>query len=237
MPKIDYEKEIGKKYGRLTIKSLIFVRHTRAICECDCGNETIKRLNSLRKGATKSCGCLQFESLNDRQLQMHENMKKTVRKKRISATEKNIGKRFGLLTIKKFIGFEKEKNLYECLCDCGNHTIVSSNHLYDGLTSSCGCKSRESAKKFFEENLSSYQVEKTNVLLLNDKPYITNTSGYRNVFWESKAKAWRVRIQLKGKIYRLGYFENKEYANEIAQQFRDEHFKLIREMHGLDNEY
>lgn len=27
-------------------------------CECDCGNKTVKNLILLRKGATKSCGCL-----------------------------------------------------------------------------------------------------------------------------------------------------------------------------------
>ena len=239
MAKIDYQKEIGQKYGRLTIKSLVFGRNTKAICECDCGNETVVKLTTLKRtyGNTKSCGCLHLELLKNRQSQMKKNMKETVRKKRKMATDKTIGQRFGSLIIKKFVGFEKEKNMYECLCDCGNYTTVSSNHLFDGSTQSCGCKAYESAKKCFEENLSPYQVEKTNVLILNDKPPVSNTSGYRNVFWESSAKAWRVRIRLKGKRYDLGYFDNKEYANEVAQQFRDENFKPIRERYGLKNEY
>ena len=32
------------------------------LCKCDCGNETIIRGANLRRGITKSCGCLLSES-------------------------------------------------------------------------------------------------------------------------------------------------------------------------------
>jgi hypothetical protein len=34
-------------------------------CECDCGNKTIVNSSSLRRGATKSCGCLQKERASE----------------------------------------------------------------------------------------------------------------------------------------------------------------------------
>ena len=77
MTKIDYEKEIGKKYGKLFVESLCFGRHTLANCKCDCGQKTSVLLHNLRSGRTKSCGCLSLELLNDRQLQMKDRMKKT----------------------------------------------------------------------------------------------------------------------------------------------------------------
>jgi hypothetical protein len=52
---------IGKKFGKLTIVSLIsnkYLYETKAICLCECGRTHVVRLNSLTSGATKSCGCI-----------------------------------------------------------------------------------------------------------------------------------------------------------------------------------
>ena len=59
----------GQKYGRLTVlergpdaivgKSKIhFVRWW---CQCECGNKTLVKTNTLRQGKVKSCGCLHVE--------------------------------------------------------------------------------------------------------------------------------------------------------------------------------
>lgn len=52
-----------------------------------------------------------------------------------------MGKRFGhLLVIGKCSGRNKNGCVtWRCKCDCGNETIVSSHHLRDGSTTSCGC--------------------------------------------------------------------------------------------------
>lgn len=55
------------KFGRLRIvneaKPLIYnkIKNRRFLCKCDCGNEKIIQLSSLRGGLTKSCGCLSSE--------------------------------------------------------------------------------------------------------------------------------------------------------------------------------
>lgn len=38
-------------------------RHSKWLCRCDCGNEVEKLGTNLRRGATKSCGCLVIEML------------------------------------------------------------------------------------------------------------------------------------------------------------------------------
>ncbi len=52
-----------------------------------------------------------------------------------------IGKSFGKLTVIEDTGRRTKNGLviYKCLCDCGNYTDVSSNHLSRGSTKSCGC--------------------------------------------------------------------------------------------------
>lgn len=55
----------GKKYGRLTAIECVGTnyRHSRIwLCSCDCGNTTIVDGSLLRKGNTKSCGCLNREN-------------------------------------------------------------------------------------------------------------------------------------------------------------------------------
>jgi hypothetical protein len=54
-------------FGRLTILRVHSRtdKHTKWVCQCECGNETVVYQYKLRNGTTKSCGCLQAE-LNER---------------------------------------------------------------------------------------------------------------------------------------------------------------------------
>ena len=48
---------------------------------------------------------------------------------------------FGSLTVVKLIGTDKHnKSIWECRCDCGKLTSVTSNNLKRGITKSCGCR-------------------------------------------------------------------------------------------------
>ena len=54
------EVKAGDRFGKLTIINEDSTRYNRRAfkCKCDCGNEIIVKLCSLRGGLTKSCGCL-----------------------------------------------------------------------------------------------------------------------------------------------------------------------------------
>lgn len=50
------------------------------------------------------------------------------------------GMRFGKLTAVEQCGRSSDgRLLWLCVCDCGNKTLVSSSHLLNGNTKSCGC--------------------------------------------------------------------------------------------------
>ena len=55
----------GEKFGRLTVIGRNYPntrdKKTRWLCKCECGKKTIVRGDQLRRGRTKSCGCLQKE--------------------------------------------------------------------------------------------------------------------------------------------------------------------------------
>jgi len=62
---IDREKEIGKRYGKLVILDFDPEpdKHgkPRINAVCDCGEKKVFHFQNLRRGATKSCGCLKLE--------------------------------------------------------------------------------------------------------------------------------------------------------------------------------
>lgn len=58
---------VGKKFNRLTIlKSYNKEKYKdrEFLCVCDCGNKKITTIASLKKGSTKSCGCLRKEKMS-----------------------------------------------------------------------------------------------------------------------------------------------------------------------------
>lgn len=111
----------GLKFGKLTVLDFYGVDkfgQSEWLCECECGNKTVVKMNNLKRGTTTSCGCRKH--------------------KRFS--EDLTGKRFGRLLV---IGFdhtgEKGHSYWNCECDCGEKAIVRRDQLLSGHTTSCGC--------------------------------------------------------------------------------------------------
>ena len=56
------------------------------------------------------------------------------------------GDKYGKLTVVGYVGMSNGSSLWECVCECGNHTIVRSYNLTSGHTLSCGCVKRERSR-------------------------------------------------------------------------------------------
>lgn len=51
-----------------------------------------------------------------------------------------VGKRFGQLTVKSLLDERRHgQKVYDCVCDCGNSSIVLGANLRKGNSTSCGC--------------------------------------------------------------------------------------------------
>lgn len=75
------------------------------------------------------------------------------------------GLTFGRLKVIKFIGHDKKKgDLWECECNCSNHTIkiIAAKSLVRGNTKSCGCLSREATIKRNKDN-AKYHPNNKNI--------------------------------------------------------------------------
>lgn len=54
------------------------------------------------------------------------------------------GKVFGYLSVLEFVGREKNRSRWLCLCKCGRQAVKSGTDLVTGNTMSCGCRLKES---------------------------------------------------------------------------------------------
>lgn len=124
--------ETGQRFGRWTVlKRAEDGSHgnTRWCCVCDCGEEKIVPGNRLRRGTSKSCGCLSREQSSEQFL------------------KDETGKRFGRWTvIERAENTKQGQAQWECRCDCGESAVVTGSHLRSGKSSSCGCLKREQAR-------------------------------------------------------------------------------------------
>lgn len=64
MPK--FKDLTGQRFGRLVVLGYAGSkgRHSAFLCKCDCGNGKIINGDSLRRGVSKSCGCLHREQVS-----------------------------------------------------------------------------------------------------------------------------------------------------------------------------
>ena len=162
-------------------------------CRCDCGNEIVVYSNYLKNRI--SCGC---------------HIKREIEKK----IEEMIGKKFGMLTVTKFIKDDKvgHGRLFECQCECGKKVQVYEQNLKKRYTTSCG-------------DHDFVNGSKASTIKNISKLTKANSSGIRGVGFIKKSSKWRASIVYKNKNYYLG-----EYINfNDAVKARSEAEKYIKE--------
>ena len=59
----------------------------------------------------------------------------------------------------------------------------------------------------------------------NSKKRLTNTSGYKNVFWRKDRQKWTVLVSVNNKLKSFGCFDNLELADLVAQEAREKYHK------------
>jgi hypothetical protein len=113
----------GRKFGKLTVIELTdeITKNGKKDeiywnCSCECGKTKVLSGLVLLHGKKKSCGCYAM------------------------SREDLTGQKFGKLTLIKRVENDKRNwPVWECKCDCGNITNVSTVKLNTGHTKSCGC--------------------------------------------------------------------------------------------------
>lgn len=102
-------------------------------CKCDCGNDKDVFAINLRKGLTKSCGCLKrYKLKKDKMVEP--------KKPKLEHLKTNWlkGQKFNRLFVLEDC-FINDRHYCKCLCDCGNIKYIIAAKVKSGATKSCGC--------------------------------------------------------------------------------------------------
>lgn len=208
----------GQKFGRLTVLEKVDYKDTPNRCEakwrckCDCGNIVEVRGTSLRKGLTKSCGCLHNE-ICSKQFRIDET-----------------GKTYGLLTVMEYAGSTpKQDALWLCKCQCGNTKIVNGRDLRNGHTSSCGClisKGESMIATYLQQHNIRYKSQYTDASLR------TNASGqYKFDFALLNEKEQPIAmIEFNGKQH---YEQSDFFGNLEDIKYRDKQKSIWCQQHNI----
>lgn len=108
---------IGLKFGRLTVLEQIPQEkydYKRYVCECQCGNRKTVRMDALKSGRTKSCGCYQSEMASQKNSKIF--------------LEKSLN-----AIMSSYKGGAKSKNLEFRLTKSEFKTLIEQNCHYCGL--------------------------------------------------------------------------------------------------------
>ena len=160
----------GQRFGRLSVLRPTDARKNGEVlweCLCDCGNTVVVAGSRLKRGDTRSCGCLRKEETEKRASLI-----------RLDLT----GQRFGRLTALRSTAMRKKGSVvWECACDCGNTVFAAANKLTGNNVQSCGCLQRDRIRHTGKQRATDITGQKFG-LLKAIRP--TEKREYGGIVWE-----------------------------------------------------
>lgn len=206
----------GQVFGRLTALRPTEKRDRNKnvvwVCQCECGELTEVGAGHLRRGSTKSCGCLQSPDLT--------------------------GQVFGRLTAIR--PTEKRsrngdiKWLCQCSCEPGRFVEIAAISLRNGNTKSCGCLQREAVAETGKASVVMgtriSNIRNSETTLRKD-----NKTGVKGVSYEEKNRRWAAHLGFQGhgfKIWRKSF----EEAVETRRKMKAVHEEFLEWWDGLSPE-
>lgn len=151
------------------------------------------------------------------------------------------GQRFGKLKVIRCLGKDKSQNrIWECLCDCGNTTIVCGRNLMSRHTNSCGCLfgatvSAESKKKAQEKVSQKYCKSGTKLYNLTQSTAKNNVTGVKGVYYHEKTRKYVATIRFRKTLHTLGRYDTLEAAAKARALAEEQYFQPILDKYKDEN--
>jgi len=124
-----------------------------------------------------------------------------------------LGKRFGRLTLVKYLYKKNGHKYFLCKCDCGNEKVIRGDSLKYGNTKSCGCIAIENtikrSKKHGDKNTRFYRIFTGLKQRCNNK----NGRDYKNYGERGIKCEWNSYEDFKQDMYSL-YLEHCKECGE-----------------------
>ena len=160
------------RFGHVVVIERTFVDGRKATMwryKCDCGNYGIAAAGDLRSGRIKSCGCFRHQKAKERLNDL-------------------TGLRFGKLVVESRSNNKGSAVCWNCICDCGNRTVVRSAQLTSGRTKSCGCLKHDNSKL-----LGKGIIDRTGIRI-GTYTVISRIEGTSPVMWRCVCDCGQERI-------------------------------------------
>jgi hypothetical protein len=203
MRKIDLTDQ---KFDRLTVMEEAGHKdnHIAWRCLCDCGNEIVVQGSSLRRGATKSCGCLRKEKTieratthgmrNTRIYNSWNHMLQRIHNPNDSAYADYGGR--GLTVCDKWLKFD---GFYEDMGEMPEEKTIGRI---------------DNDKGYYKENCHWETMAEQ---VINRRLNKTNKTGIVGVCWHKKIQKYQVNIGVDYKRIHLGYFTELQDAKQARK--------------------
>ena len=178
------------------------------LCECECGNKIITLGNSLKKGMTKSCGCL---------------MKETISKMKKKYNSYNLDGEYGIGYTDKGEEFYFDLEDYDKIKDyywwVDNQGYIQNNknrirmhqlileYTEDFVADHIGGPNSRNDNRKSNLRIATYSQNGMNRRLQSN-----NTSGVTGVCFYKPYNKWMSQIFVNKKNIKLGYFDNFDDA-------------------------
>lgn len=136
----NFVDRVGHVYGSLTVVE--YLGHSMWNCICNCGNKRVVGLPFLLNGHRSFIACEDCckRSKSEKSSKNNKDIKRNAPAKNRSNL---VGRKFYRLLVtgvNHVSGKDKLWKVYwDCICDCGQKTIVHTGALQSGNTKSCGC--------------------------------------------------------------------------------------------------
>lgn len=208
------EKYIGKTINKWFITALIKKNNKPYFsCICECGNEKDIYAYNILSNKSKDCGCGRLEYLYSQKIDL-------------------TGMKFGKLNVIRNTGEKRnDRDIYECLCDCGNYCYVRSNSLTTCHTTSCGCVN-SNYNNIISDILDELEYDYETEYYINLKDYCNDIKFMRfDIFIESINLA----IEYDGEFHfkPIPYLEIDKAIKELE---RTEYRDMIKDKYCYDND-
>lgn len=208
----------GKRYGRLTVleRTDSTGRNIRWLCRCDCGKESKVFGFSLKRGQTKSCGCLQKEVTSE--IMTKHGLTNTPEYKIWKSMRDRINnpnnKAYGYYGGKGITYDPRWESFENFLEDMGERPKGMTLDRIDPNGNYCkeNCRWADYSTQGYNQNIRQ-----------------TNISGRTGVHYHKRDKCWTASIGKEGKLIHLGYFSSFEEACTARESAEKDYFGWTKE--------
>jgi hypothetical protein len=182
---------LNKRFGKLVVieRAGRGDKNSRWLCKCDCGNIVEKTYSNLIKSQYPNCGCVPNRPYEDLS-----------------------GQKFNLLTVinRNLDDGYGGKVKWNCICECGNKTVVTGGNLKNGTTKSCGCLTSYIEKRLGQE-LDNHSIVYKKQFSFDDLYHLTPKHPLRFDFAIFQNNILVCLIECQGRQY---WDENSKYYTE-----------------------